>query len=163
MAVPAGAEARAPDQRRRATESFAGTDFSYEDLSIMAEVLDWGEDKAPPRVAGKETIDGHASDIIELTPTAGRRCRATARFASGSGATIRWCASTSLRRSRTASSQDAGALGRRAKSAAFPPRTVEMRNERTGSHTTVDADRADVQHRLDDEVFTQRRLEKGAS
>ena len=30
----------------RARESFVGTDFSYEDLSIMADVLDWGEDKA---------------------------------------------------------------------------------------------------------------------
>ena len=40
---------------------------------------------------------------------------------------------------------------------------LEMRNERSGSHTTVDLTELKYNAGLDDEVFTQRRLEKGAS
>ena len=48
------------------TDSFAGTDFSYEDLSIMADVLDWGPDSAAASLKGSETLDGQECDIVEL-------------------------------------------------------------------------------------------------
>ena len=40
---------------------------------------------------------------------------------------------------------------------------LEMRNERSGNHPTVDLTELKYNAGLDDEVFTQRRLEKGAS
>src|SRR5262249_24475 len=144
------------------TESFAGTDFSYEDLSIIADAMDWGEDKAAAALTGEETIDGHASDIIELTPTAA---------ADGTYGKIRvwvgrddlvvrkfefWDAEGHVAKTLALSDiQDVGGIP--------AAHHFEMRNERSGSHTTVDLTALTYNTGLDDEVFTQRRLEKGAS
>jgi len=144
------------------TESFVGTDFSYEDLSVMADVLDWGEDKAPATVTGKETIDGHDSDIIELKPTAA---------ADVSYGTIRvWLGRDDQVVRKMVFLDPDGQLAKTlllsdVREAAGIPAAhkLEMRNERSGSHTTVDLTELKYNAGLDDEVFTQRRLEKGAS
>jgi hypothetical protein len=144
------------------TESFVGTDFSYEDLSVMADVLDWGEDKAPATVTGKETIDGHDSDIIELKPTAA---------ADVSYGTIRvWLGRDDQVVRKMVFLDPDGQLAKTlllsdVRDAAGIPAAhkLEMRNERSGSHTTVDLTELKYNAGLDDEVFTQRRLEKGAS
>src|SRR5215813_2320820 len=144
------------------TESFAGTDFSYEDLSIVADVLDWGEDKAAAALAGEETIDGHASDTIELTPTAvadvtygkirlwlGRDDLVVRKFEFMD-------ADGRLAKTLTLSNiQDANGIP--------AAHHLEMRNEKSGSHTTVELTALTYNTGLDDEVFTQRRLEKGSS
>jgi len=144
------------------TESFAGTDFSYEDLSIIADLLDWGADKASARLAGEETIDGHASDIIELAPTPaadvtygkirvwlGRDDLVVRKFEF-------WDAQGQLAKTLALSSiQDVGGIP--------AAHHLEMRNERSGSHTTVELTALTYNTGIDDEVFTQRRLEKGAS
>jgi hypothetical protein len=144
------------------TESFVGTDFSYEDLAIMAEVLDWGEDKAQARLAGRDTIDGHDSDIVEFIPTAAAEVSyGTIRLALGrddqvvrkyvfldaQGQPAKTLLLSDIR--------DAGGIP-----AAY---RLEMRNERSGSHTLVELTELKYNTGLDDEVFTQRRLEKGAS
>jgi hypothetical protein len=144
------------------TESFVGTDFSYEDLSIMADVLDWGEDKAPASLAGMESIDGHDCDIIELTPTAaadvsygkirlwlGRDDNVVHKyeFQDAQGQLAKTLLLSDIR--------DVGGIP-----SAY---RLEMRNERTGSHTTVELTALSYNIGLDDDVFTQRRLEKGAS
>lgn len=144
------------------TESFAGTDFSYEDLSITADVLDWGEDKAAVVLAGTETIDGHVSDIIELAPT---------EAADVSYGKIRVWLGRDDQVVRKYEFLDRD--GQLAKSLALrdirdvsgipTAYQLEMRNDRTGSHTTVELTSLTYNAGLDDEVFTQRRLEKGAS
>jgi hypothetical protein len=144
------------------TESFVGTDFSFEDLSIMADVLDWGEDKASAGLTGMETIDGHDSDIIELKPTAaadvsygklrlwlGRDDQVVRKYEF-------WSADGQLAKTLLLSDvRDVGGIP--------SAHRLEMRNERTGSHTTVELIALSYNSGLDDDVFTQRRLEKGAS
>jgi outer membrane lipoprotein-sorting protein len=144
------------------TESFAGTDFSYEDLSIMADVVDWRDDKAHVTLAGEETVDGHASDIVALTPTAaaevsygtirlwlGRDDQVVRKyeFVDAQGTLAKTLLLSDIR--------DVGGIP-----AAY---RLEMRNQRTGSHTLVELSELKYNAGLDDEVFTQRRLEKGAS
>lgn len=144
------------------TESFVGTDFSYEDLSIMAEALDWGPDKAGAALAGEETVDGHASDVIELAPTAaadisygkvrlwlGRDDQVVRKyeFADRAGQVVKTLLLSDIR--------DVGGIP--------AAHRLEMRNERAGSHTLVELTELKYNTGLDDEVFTQRRLEKGAS
>ena len=47
-----------------------GTDFSYRELEILAEIRDWTEAQAVSSLAGSEDVDGHASWAIALAPTA---------------------------------------------------------------------------------------------
>jgi outer membrane lipoprotein-sorting protein len=49
-------------------ESFMGTDFSYRDLELLSDVIEWTEDEAPARLVGNETIDGAEVALIELVP-----------------------------------------------------------------------------------------------
>lgn len=144
------------------TESFAGTDFSYEDLAIMQDVLDWGEDKAATRVVGNESIDGHVSDIIELSPTPA---------ADVSYGKIRLWLGRDDQMVRKYELVDAdGQLAKtlvlsdiRQEGAIPAAHHLEIRNERSGSHTTVDLTSLRYDSGLDDDLFTQRRLEKGIS
>src|SRR5215470_10012170 len=117
------------------TESFAGTDFSYEDLSIVADVLDWGDDKAAAAMAGSEEVDGHPSDIIDLTPTT------TADVSYG---TIRlWLSRDDLLVRKYEFRDQSGELAKtlhlsEIKDVGGIPAAhrYEMRNEKGGSHTT---------------------------
>jgi outer membrane lipoprotein-sorting protein len=144
------------------TESFAGTDFSYEELAIMQDVLDWGEDRAATRLAGEEAIDGHMSDILELTPTAaadvsygkirlwlGRDDQVVHKyeFVDAEGQLVKTLALSDIRQE--------GAIP--------AAHHVEIRNARSGSHTTVELTALRYDTGLDDDYFTQRRLEKGLS
>lgn len=144
------------------SESFVGTDFSYEDLSIMADVLDWGDDRAAVRLIGEDTVDGHPSDVIELRPTPaaevsygvirlwiGRDDQIVHKyeFADATGQVL-----------KTLTLADVRQVG------AIPTAyRYEMHNERGGSRTTVELTALQYDTGLDDDVFTQRRLEKGAS
>ncbi len=51
-------------------ESFMGTDFSYRDLELLTDVLEWTEEEAPATVVGSETVDGLQATLIELEPRA---------------------------------------------------------------------------------------------
>jgi hypothetical protein len=144
------------------TESFVGTDFSYEDLAIVSDVLEWGDDKAHARLVGSETIDGHESDLIELTVTpAAEVSYGTIRLALGRDDQV------------VRKYVFLGPEGQPAKTlllsdirdvAGIPAaHRLEMRNDRGGSHTVVELTELKYNTGLDDEVFTQRRLEKGVS
>jgi outer membrane lipoprotein-sorting protein len=49
-------------------QSFMGTDFSYRDLEILAEIRGWTEAQAASALTGSEDVDGHACWVIALTP-----------------------------------------------------------------------------------------------
>lgn len=49
-------------------ESFVGTDFSYRDLELLTDVLEWSEEEAASRLLGKEALDDHEAARIELVP-----------------------------------------------------------------------------------------------
>jgi hypothetical protein len=142
------------------TESFAGTDFSFEDLSIMADVLDWGADRAAARLTGEATIDGQVSDVIELTPTAAADVSyGTIRLWLGRGDQV-------VRKYEFADADGRVVkiltLGDIREVGAIPSAyRLEMRNERDGTRTAVELTALQYNSGLGDEVFTQRRLEKG--
>jgi hypothetical protein len=144
------------------TDSFAGTDFSYEDLSVMADVLDWSADSAQAALTGSETLDGQVCDIIELTTTpAAEVSYGKIRLWLGRDDQV-------VRRYQFADAQ--GQVAKtlqlsdiRITSGIPAAYRMEMRNERSGSHTLVELTELQYNTGLDDEVFTQRRLEKGAS
>lgn len=144
------------------TDSFVGTDFSYEDLSVIADVLDWGDDSAHAALGRRETIDGQVCDIIELTPTPaaevsygqirlwlGRDDQVVHKyeFVSREGQVVKTLQLSDIR------TIDGIPAAYR----------LEMQNQRSGSHTLVELTKLQYNIGLDDEVFTQRRLEKGAS
>ena len=142
------------------SESFVGTDFSYEDLAVMAEAVDWQDDKAASALVGEETVDGAPCDVIELRPTAGADVHyATVRL---------WLARDDLTVRKFEFRDAGGALlktlllsdVRREKNIPTA-RRLEMRNEQTGSRTTVEVTDLRYDSGLADEEFTQRRLEKG--
>ncbi len=53
---------------RSRTESFVGTDLSYQDLDIIQEMSAWSEEDARSSLRGEETLDGVATYVIELLP-----------------------------------------------------------------------------------------------
>jgi hypothetical protein len=50
------------------TSGFVGTDFTYHDLDLLAELPGWDEDDAAAALRGEQTIDGVPCHVIELTP-----------------------------------------------------------------------------------------------
>lgn len=142
------------------TESFVGTDFSYEDLAIMAEAVDWSEAEAVSALAGEETIDGVASDIIELRPTPA----ADVHY----GLVRLWLGRDDLVVRKFELLDPDGTLRKtlllsdiRVEKNIPTAHRLEMRNERTGSHTTVEITALSYDSGIADEELTQRRLEKG--
>jgi hypothetical protein len=53
---------------RSRTESFVGTDLSYQDLDIIQEMSSWSEADARSSLRGEETVDGVPTHVIELEP-----------------------------------------------------------------------------------------------
>ena len=49
-------------------QGFVGTDFTYHDLDLLAEMSSWSEADATSALRGEETIDGTRCHVIELTP-----------------------------------------------------------------------------------------------
>ncbi|MFN8644749.1 MAG: outer membrane lipoprotein-sorting protein [Candidatus Binatia bacterium] len=145
---------------RARTESFVGTDFSYEDLAIMMEAVDWQEDRAASTSMGEETVDGVACNVIDLRPTPaadvtyasvrvwlGRDDQLVRKFElrDGDGTLLKTLLLSDIRTETRIPTAH----------------RLEMRNEKTGSHTTVVVSELAYDTGIPDEEFTQRRLEKG--
>jgi len=140
-------------------ESFMSTDFSYRDLDIVAEFQRWPEAAAPSRLIGEESVDGHATDVIELHPTMdgmpyGRivvwmdRTELTPRrleFRDADGAVIKTLALADIR--------PVGAIP--------TPHRLDMRTSAKGTHTVVEFPEVAYDTNLADDLFTQRALERG--
>ncbi|HSQ00209.1 MAG TPA: outer membrane lipoprotein-sorting protein [Candidatus Dormibacteraeota bacterium] len=141
-------------------ESFVGTDFSYEDLAIMAEAVDWQDDKAPAKMVGQETVDGVPCDVIERRPTASADISygAVRLWLARDDQTVR---KFELRRTDDTLAKTLLLSDIRPEKNIPTARRLEMRNEKTGSHTTVVVSELSYDTGIADEEFTQRRLEKG--
>ena len=139
-------------------ESFVGTDFSYEDLTITTEITDWTDADARADLAGEEEIDGHACAIIEMVPLGvevgygkirlwlGRDDLVVHRyeFADGGGRVAKTLSVSDIRLTQQIPT-------------AY---RLEMRNERGGSHTVVVMDQVQYNTGLEDAHFSQRQLER---
>ena len=140
-------------------ESFVGTDFSYEDLAIVSEILDWSDADAQTSLAGNETIDGAPTTVIEFTPT-GKDI--------GYGKVRVWLRQTDSVIVKYEFVDKKGAAAKvltigdvRALGAIPTAYHMEMQNLQSGSHTTVDFATITYDSGLSDDVFTQRTLERG--
>lgn len=141
-------------------ESFVGTDFSYEDLAIMVEAVDWQEDTAASALVGEETVDGAPCDVIELRPTPDADVGyASVRLWLGRGDQL--VRKFELRDAEGTLLKTLLLSDIRTEQRIPTAHRLEMRNERTGSHTTVTVSELAYDTGIADEEFTQRRLEKG--
>lgn len=50
------------------TQGFVGTDFTYHDLDLLAEMPSWGEADASASLRGEAAVDDVPCHVIELTP-----------------------------------------------------------------------------------------------
>lgn len=65
--VPANKRIRQISGKGRG-ESFVGTDFTFHDLDLLAEMPSWSETDATSSLRGEETIEGARCHVIGLTP-----------------------------------------------------------------------------------------------
>ena len=140
-------------------ESFAGTDFSYDDLSIIGQLTDWTEADARTQLLRTETIDGTPAHVIELTPV-GKEV--------GYAKILAWLRADDLtivkyemwnggeEPEKVLTMTDIRQVG------AIPtPFRMEMKNLRGGSRTDVRITETAYDSGLSDDQFTQRTLERG--
>jgi outer membrane lipoprotein-sorting protein len=156
-----------PDVRRTrritsdlSSESFMGTDFSYQDLGILSEAPSWTEEEAPSTLVGEETVDGRPCHVIALRPK--QEDIAYARIQV-------WLDKETLvpRRMDFFDKDDAPIKSLRFEGieniGAFPTaRVLEMRQLKTGSKTRIESSDVKYDTGLSDDLFTQRYLERGA-
>ncbi len=50
-------------------ESFMGTDFSYRDMELLTDVLEWTATEARARIVGETQVDGRPAHRIEFVPS----------------------------------------------------------------------------------------------
>jgi len=140
-------------------ESFVGTDFSYEDLAIIGEILDWSEQDAHAQLVRDEPLDGRACHVIELTPV-GKDV--------AYGKLLVWLTADELTILKLELYDKSGQLAKLLKAGdvrqvgALP--TVfhmEMQNVQSGSHTVADFSEVKYDTGLSDDLFSQHALERG--
>jgi len=142
------------------TESFMGTDFSYRDLELLTDVLEWNEEEATSVLSGSDVIEGTDVSLIELTP-----------HKKDVGYTRIVLALTKqdfvIRRmefysANTSTPQKVLNMDKIEVVDSIPtPRSLEMKQTVQGSHTTVDVAEVRYNQNLRDDLFTQRTLEQG--
>jgi outer membrane lipoprotein-sorting protein len=140
-------------------ESFAGTDFSYEDLAIINEMFEWTEEEAPSALKAEEVLDGVPCAVIELTPRKAEAGYERLRVWLGRKDLVAHKMEFEVKSGRpekTLLFSDIRPVG------AIPSaHRLEMRNERSGSRTLVVLREIRYDTGLTDDVFSQRRLERG--
>jgi len=140
-------------------ESFAGTDFSYDDLSILGQLTDWSETDARTQLLRTDTVDGAAAHVIELTPV---------EKEVGYSKIVAWLRADDLVMVRY-EMYDGGdtaekvlTLGDIRNVGPVPTAfQMEMKNLRAGSRTDVRMTETKYDTGLGDEQFSQRALERG--
>jgi len=144
---------------RMRDEPFVSTDFTFRDLEIMVEFLRWTDDQAPVKLVGEETLNGKATDVIELRPQLEgmpyqrlvlwmERDTLVPRkldFYDQSGTHVKTLTLDDVREVNGIPT----------------PHRLEMRNLPKGSHTLVELPEVSYNSGLADELFTQRYLDRG--
>jgi outer membrane lipoprotein-sorting protein len=139
--------------------SFVGTDFSYEDLAILGEVLDWTDADAAAAVLRMEDVDGHACAVIELVPKTVDVTYAKVRL---------WLDRDELVARKLELEDKKGRLAKTLLLSDIRPvghipaaHALEMRDERGGSRTRVVLTDIRYDTGIAEDEFTERRLERG--
>ena len=144
---------------RARSESFVGTDLSYHDLDLIQELGSWSEEDARSKLGGEETVDGVACHVVELTPQ---------REDIGYKRIVMWLGRDDLVPRRLEFFEDGSEPKRRIEQAdvravgAIPvPHRIEAATPAAGSKTLIDISDVQFNQHLEDDLFTQRALERG--
>jgi outer membrane lipoprotein-sorting protein len=145
---------------RSRTESFVGTDLSYQDLDIIQEMSGWSEEDARSSLRGEETVDGVATYVIELVPQ---------REDIGYEKIVLWLGRDDLMPRRLEFYADGSEPVKRIVQrdvrdvGAIPlARSTTVETPAKGSRTEITSSDAGFDLGLEDDLFTQRALERGA-
>lgn len=146
---------------RAKEESFVGTDFSYRDLELLTDVLEWTEEEARSSVVGDEPIDGVDAVRIELVPTRKDVGYRRIVLALTRGDLV-------LRRMELYGEGEAPRkvlLLDQVETVGVVPtaRRLEMSQPGAGSRTVVDVPEVRYDQGLSADLFTQRELERAGS
>ncbi len=144
----------------RKKESFVGTDFSYEDLGLMMDVVNWTAADADSTLVREDDLDGAPCAVIELKPSdlqdvsysklriwmrAADHLVVRYEFFDDDGELTKMLQLSDIR--------DVGGI--------LAPHRMEMVAVRAGSRTVATVEQLRFNVGLGDEVFTKRRLERG--
>ncbi len=140
-------------------DSFAGTDFSFQDLAIISEITDWTDTDAKVTRMREETVDGHPCTVLEFEPTDADIAYGKIRL---------WLGLDDLVAHQYEFDDRQGQLVKRLLVSDVRPTNgiptpyrLEMRNERNGSRSVAAFNEVDYNSALGDDLFSQRRLERG--
>ena len=144
---------------RSRTESFVGTDLSYQDLDIIQEMASWSEEDARTSLRGEESVDGVPTHVIELVPQ-----RPDIQYKK----IVLWLGRDDLMPRRLEFYGDASDPVKRVEQGDFHDvgavpvaRHVEVETPAKGSKTTIESSDAAYDQHLDDQLFTTEALERG--
>jgi outer membrane lipoprotein-sorting protein len=140
-------------------ESFVGSDLTYRDMNLLAEMPSWSEADAAASLRGAETVEGTATHLIELTPK---------REDIGYDRILLWLGKEDLvARKLELYAQQAEPRKRitqhdvRLVGAIPVAYRTDLETPQTGSRTAVEITDVKFNQGLKDDLFTQRQLERG--
>jgi len=140
-------------------ESFVGSDLTYRDMNLLAEMPWWSENDAGATLRGEETVGGVGCHLIELTPK---------REDIGYKRILLWLGKEDLVLRKLELYADQPEPSKRITQSDIRPvgeipvaYRMEVETPATGSHTEVQVTEAKFNQGLKDDLFTQRQLERG--
>jgi hypothetical protein len=140
-------------------ESFVGSDLTYGDLDLIQEIVNWSENDAATNLRGEETVDGTPSWVIEFAPKGDEVhykkivvwlgkddlvSRQIELYAEGD---------KPKKRARQSEIRNEGAIP--------VAHRVDVETVAAGTKTQMQLTGVKYDQGLDDELFTQRALERG--
>lgn len=144
---------------RTRNESFVGTDLSYHDLDLLQEMPSWSEADARSSLRGEETVDGTACHAIDLAPQ---------REDIGYRRIVLWLGKEDLVPRRLEFYEDGdqpkkriGQGDVRAVGSIPVAHRIEVETPAAGTHTLIEIAEAEFDQKLEEDLFTQRALERG--
>lgn len=140
-------------------ESFMGSDLSYHDIDLIAEMPSWSELDAPATLLPPEPVDGVPCHVIELLPK---------RDDIGYRRIVQWLGADDLVPRRLEFDDDGPAPRKRLRQTqiqlvgAVPvAHELDIETPANGTRTHIVISDVQLNQNLEDDLFTQRALERG--
>jgi outer membrane lipoprotein-sorting protein len=141
------------------TQSFVGTDLSYQDLDIIQDMPSWTEEDAPSELIRDEVLDGVPTHVIGLSPH---------RDDVGYQRIVLWLGADDLVMRRLEFFEDGPDPVKRIEQKKIETigkipvaHRLEIERPQRGSHTVMEVRGVTFDQNLEDDLFTQRALERG--
>jgi len=141
------------------TQSFVGTDLSYQDLDMMQEMPSWTEEDAASELIREDVVDGVATHVIGLTPR---------REDIGYERIVLWLGTDDLVMRRLELFDDGADPIKRIDQSEITllgkipvAHRVEIERPQRGSHTVMEVSAVSFDQNFEDDLFSQRALERG--